>query len=29
MATTVAASTLISPEEYMATLYRPDREYID
>lgn len=29
MATTVAPATLISLEEYMATSYRPDREYID
>jgi Uma2 family endonuclease len=29
MATTVAPAALISLEEYMATSYRPDREYID
>jgi Uma2 family endonuclease len=29
MATTVAPAARISLEEYMATSYRPDREYID
>jgi len=29
MATIAAATALISLEEYMATSYRPDREYID